>query len=57
MKYFNCVFLVECVHSVEKDTNVYYLRTNDGRVMDVSKEANFTSVIEDFIDKAVNVPK
>lgn len=56
MKYFNCVFLIECVHNNEKNTNVYYLRTNDGRIIGFSDEANFTTVIEDFISK-VNVPK
>lgn len=57
MKYFNCIFLVECVHNVDMNTTVYYLRTNDGRVMEVSDEANFTAVIQDFVGKSVNVSK
>lgn len=54
MKFFNFLFVIECVRDVERNSNVFYLRTQDGRIIDCRDTCDFTDTLEDFIKKLSN---
>lgn len=46
--FINCVFVVECVYNKETGDTQYFLRTNEGRVLNVKSTFDFTENAEKF---------
>lgn len=51
MRYLNFLFVIELVCDAETNSNVFYLRTQDGRILDCRSTCDFTETLHDFVEK------